>query len=374
MAIYKRLRKSKFYWCRFEFEGREIRQSTKCTNKKDAADFEASLRVQLNYRRIGVEKLGNKAAKPLAFNNAIADFLDRLKTKESTQRRYRVASKALIAFFGNAVVSSIEAADVEKFQAWRMKQTKKAPARMLALNPKAKLDKQIRPATVNREVMLLSGLYKWLVKTGKASTNPATGVEMFREDNIQNRIVSNDEFRAYLVAAGQPLQDVAVLLYHTGMRPGEVFSLKKDDLDFDSGTIRITSGKTEAARRTVEMSSARSVLSYRFNNIKGELLFPGGKNSDRETPIVKLTNAHLATIKRAEVKPFRIYDLRHSFATEFLAAGGDVITLAAILGHSRIEMTMRYAHPTQGHRAAAIQKLEDFRNSKTNIRAFQRTA
>lgn len=46
--------------------------------------------------------------------------------------------------------------------------------------------------------------------------------------------------------------------------------------------------------------------------------------------------------------PFRLYDLRHTFATRAAEAGVDIMTLAALLRHSRMQMVMRYAHPTEG--------------------------
>ncbi len=67
---------------------------------------------------------------------------------------------------------------------------------------------------------------------------------------------------------------------------------------------------------------------------------------------------------RAGVKKFRIYDLRHTFASRMAMAGGDLITLAALLGHNRVQMVMRYAHPVEEHKIDAIQKLEYYKNSQ----------
>ena len=362
MAIYKRPN-SKYYWTKFYFEGQFIQQSTKCTAKKAAENFESALKTQLNFGRIGIDDLKNTKAKPFTFTDALSYFLDNIEVKESTLRRYKVASKALIEYFGKTPVVSISNVEVEKYRAWRKKQTKKAPTKVRARNPKARLSTIIAPATVNRELTLLSGLFKSLVRSGKVNENPVQGVTLLREENTQTRVVSDHDFRAYLMAASQPLRDVALLMFDTGMRPSEIFNLKKDDVDFAARRIRVVAGKTDAARRRLTMSdNAYDILFARYRKADAVLLFPGGKKGERDTPIIKLTNAHRAAIDRAKVRTFRLYDLRHTFATHLTQSGVDLMTVKAILGHSRLEMVQRYSHPTEQHQADAIQRLETFRN------------
>jgi integrase len=64
------------------------------------------------------------------------------------------------------------------------------------------------------------------------------------------------------------------------------------------------------------------------------------------------------------VRQFRLYDLRHTFATRAAEAGVDLVTLAAMLGHSRVQMVMRYAHPSEEHQFNAMRKMEAYRVGK----------
>ena len=100
----------------------------------------------------------------------------------------------------------------------------------------------------------------------------------------------------------------------------------------------------------------------RLESAKGRYLFPHEKDADN--PMLKVNNAHSGALKRSTVPYFRLYDLRHTWATRAAMSGIDLVTLAAMLGHPRIQMVLRYAHPTEQHQAQAMRKLEEFNAAK----------
>ena len=63
--------------------------------------------------------------------------------------------------------------------------------------------------------------------------------------------------------------------------------------------------------------------------------------------MLKFNNAHQGALKSSKLPYFRLYDLRHTSATRAAMSGIDLVTLAGPLGHSRIQMVLRYAHPTE---------------------------
>jgi integrase len=100
-------------------------------------------------------------------------------------------------------------------------------------------------------------------------------------------------------------------------------------------------GKTKAARRKVPLTEkATGVLSRRLEKIKGDFVFPGRAT---DQPIVKVNAAHVGTLARinrirleaneSAVPRFRLYDLRHTWATRAAMTGIDLVTLASMLGH-----------------------------------------
>jgi integrase len=372
MALYKR---GGVWWMNFWIDEHHVQKTTKCKNKRDAADVERAYRTQLAKGEVGLEA---KKRAPL-FSAAMKDFLAWSQHEHAahpnTHKRYETSSKPLLKFFGDTPLDQITPDDVEKFKMWRIKQKKSPPvkkAAKLAASGKqatrdAKTDKTLKPATVNRELACLKILFNFYIKSDVLmKSNPVSRVKFFAENNEQTRVLSQDEERLYFMAASQPLQDVAMLMLETGARPEEICRLTRENINLDQGYLSVPYGKTKAARRKIPLNArACGVLEKRLAEIKGEYLFAGGRGAeDGSKPIVKLNNAHTGALKRSGVRYFRLYDLRHTFATRAAEAGIDLVTLAAMLGHSRIQMVLRYAHPTEEHQYNAMKKMEAYRAAK----------
>jgi integrase len=242
----------------------------------------------------------------------------------------------------------ISSGDVERFKILRSKQSRKH----------AKDGRRVTPAAVNRELAVLRILFNLATRIGKAEANPVASVKLLPEHNLQMRVLFREEEAAYLAVASQPLRDVATLILETGMRPGEVFHLTKEDVDLDLGFLQVRAGKTEFARRTVPLTQrARQVLAIRMAAANSQWLFPAPWNLN--APLGSVRKAHLAAAGKAGMnRPFRLYDLRHTALTRMAMAGVDLPTLRELAGHANIQMTMRYVHPTPEHKRNAIAKFE----------------
>ncbi len=166
---------------------------------------------------------------------------------------------------------------------------------------------------------------------------------------------------AYLAKASQPLRDIARIILDTGLRPDEVFRIRIENLNFAERTIFNPFGKTRASRRKVTMTEeVFELLKKRATRAKGSFVFPSRFDPDRQIGSVR--KAHDAAVENAGItEHFRLYDLRHTFATRAVAAGVDLPTLGAILGHTTVQMTMRYVHPAEEQKRVAVGKLEGYR-------------
>jgi integrase len=258
--------------------------------------------------------------------------------------------ETLTRSFGGKRLDQITAQAVEQFRLARLREKRK----------NANDGTTVSPTTVNRALETLRLIFNHL------DLKSPTQKQMFFDEKEQTRVVSVAEERAYLRAASQSLKDIAVAILQTGMRPDEVFRMEVRNLDFVHRTIFNPFGKTEAAKQTISMASeVLEILQRRSKDAHGCWIFSSpagpGRAERSDQPIRSVRKAHDAAIRRAGIKDhFRLYDLRHTFATRAAQAGVDVLTLAALLGHQTVQMTSRYVHPSDQHKGDAVTKLEAY--------------
>lgn len=353
MHLFKRTlsngKKSKVWWFEFVHRGVRYRESTKLKSRREAQDLASAFRLRLIEGELNVNR---KRTAP-TFAAAMAEFLEWSRgyhqAHPNTTLRYETSSRPLLKFFGQALIDTITPEDIERYRRRRKDYTSERTGRKL------------KPATINRELAALKALFNFFVKQDLITRNPVSRVQLQAENNEQMRVLSFEEENLYLAACSQPLRDVAIMMLETGMRPEEVYRIHRKNVHIEKGYIFNPHGKTKAARRKITLTG-RAIDMLKGRIEAGSYLFP--HKDDPEQPMIKANHAHYGALKRSGLDHFRLYDLRHTFATRFIEAGGDLVTLAAILGHSKIQMVMRYAHPTEGHQATAIKKMEDFAASR----------
>jgi integrase len=345
MAVFRR---GKVYWYHFEFQGRRIQESSGFQNKTAALRAEAKRKTDLHERRAGFTKL-KQAPK---FEEFVDQFLkwSEQQHRPKTHELHACNCETLKRFFRGKWMDEITQGIVEDFKLARIREKRWGKHKGVAVSG----------VTVNRALSTLRLIYNYAERCGFRISNPVKHVEFFRETG-RTRIISLEEEIAYFAAASQPLKDIARVMLDTGMRPEEVFRIEKADLDFTEGAIFNPFGKTAAAKRKLSMTGeVWSIMKARTLTSKSRHVFPSRDNLDK--PIGSVRKAHDAAVRRAKVMPaFRLYDLRHTYASRAVMAGVDLPTLAALLGHTSVHMTMRYVHPAEEHKREAAEKIEKFK-------------
>jgi integrase len=238
---------------------------------------------------------------------------------------------------------------------------------------KADKGKELDLATVNRRLTVISHMFRKAVDWGLIKTNPATGVKRFTVISERTRFLTGEEVQNLLSkceanVTSPWLFSLVNLALNTGMRQGELLNLRWEGVNFERGVISVMQTKT-MRRKTIAMNDAtREALNWLNEHRYGDYLFmwPWGDRVGRTT----VYDAFKEACNAAKIADFRFHDLRHTFASHLVMAGVDLVTVKDLLGHTGINMTVRYSHLVPEHKAQAVAKLEErFKGSADEIQA-----
>lgn len=201
------------------------------------------------------------------------------------------------------------------------------------------------PKTLNNELGYLNAVFNELRRTLQINyENPLDFVRPIKLRQNELSFLTIDEINELLQSLSHSENKHVLLITKiclaTGCRWGEAESLHARHVI--NGKITFTDTKN-GKNRTVPISAE---LENEINNHGTGQLFTSSITSFRRA--LARTNIELPKGQAAHV-------LRHSFASHFMMNGGDILTLQRILGHSSITMTMRYAHLSPDHLAAATE-------------------
>ena len=156
-------------------------------------------------------------------------------------------------------------------------------------------------------------------------------------------------------AAAPGIKPVLIVALNTGMRRTEILSLNWRDVNFAKSFILIENSKNGKARK-VPMNDFVYKTLKEIPRLSSEHVFFNPETNDH---VKDVKTAFHAACRRAEIKGVRFHDLRHTAASKMIEAGADLVTVSKILGHSSIQMTMRYAHPTPENMKRAVERLRE---------------
>ena len=148
----------------------------------------------------------------------------------------------------------------------------------------------------------------------------------------------------------------------SGLRQGELLALRGSDIDARSRQLTVARSVWEGvvgtpkSGRTRRLPLSRIALEVLKKQKRGELVFSGG---DGQMLTPGLFRAPLARArKRAGLAALGSHDLRHTFASHLAMRGTPMWAVQELMGHSTIEMTMRYAHLSPHVLQDAVELLE----------------
>ncbi len=216
------------------------------------------------------------------------------------------------------------------------------------------------PATVNRYLAVLSHCYTVATNEWEwVEQNPVARIKKPVEPRGRVRFLSDEE-RVKLLDACKENSDpyiypVVVLAMSTGMRQGEIFRLRWQDIDFKRGQLVVHESKNNERRVIPVVSHAHDVLKAygKVRHLDCDFVFP--EAAERGQPAIRV--AWEAVVKKAKLKDFKFHDLRHTAASYFAMNGATIAEIAEVLGHKTLEMVKRYSHLSDAHTSSVVERM-----------------
>jgi integrase len=341
--IYKR---GDIYWYKFQWNGKLVRESTKQGNDKVARQMEAAHRTSLAKGEVGIRE---KKSAPTLREFLKQEFLPYAETAHATKPR-------TLRYYKQGV----DMLQCSKTAALAIDQISDQNGQHFAAEYA-----RLSPSGINRGLRTLRRALNLAYEWGRIEK--PVRISLAKGENQRDRVLTEKELSAYLVACPQPWRDCTTIIAEEGMRPGEVFVLQWQHLLLNGrgGLIRIADGKSKAARRLLPMTpNVYALLQARYEAAGRPAegwVFPSG-SSEGHFNGNAAKDQHAHALKDSGVQRFEPYILRHTALTNLAKKGADAHTLARIAGHSSIVITMRYVHP----QADAIERAFAMAHGKVN--------
>jgi integrase/recombinase XerC len=218
---------------------------------------------------------------------------------------------------------------------------------------------RLKKVSVGRKLASLRSFFRFMVRERILTVNPAAGIRAPKTDKPLPKALTADEMDRFFRNANAGKRDAAIfeLLYSSGLRVGELTSLKVHDFDLGNGWVRVI-GKGNKERyvpvgsRAMDALNAylpiRAMLEMRNGPVfSKDVLFlnsRGGPLSSRSVARILKSCAVSAGLAK-NVSP---HAFRHSFATHMLYGGADLRSIQELLGHASLSTTQRYTKADLG--------------------------
>lgn len=218
-------------------------------------------------------------------------------------------------------------------------------------------EKKLNKNSICRKLSSVRGLYNYLIREEIITENYFNSVSNPKKELYLPKFLNNSDMDKLFESCNYntPTEErdslVIELLYATGIRVSELVNIKIKDIDTKEKTIKVL-GKGSKERIVIYNNHTSKALhnylkdGYHSLNKKNTGYLILNKNGDRlsERYIRKIIDKHIRKANiNTKISP---HTLRHTFATDMLESGADLMTVKELLGHESLNTTSIYTHIT----------------------------
>ena len=340
-GLYKR-GDSKFWWVSYVNEsGKRTRRSTGTVNRKEAEALLSKWKVEV------YEEKNWDIPKSVNFEEVMLFFLKETASVKRSHRDDKLHARQWTKSLAGKVMQEPYPNDIR-------------------LHIQRRINEGVGPATINRELALLSAAINFYNKEQMGNLpNPTVGRKRKEPEN-RTRWITYNEAKELIISArvarnASHLADFIILALHTGCRSGEMLGLQWKDIDFNNQLIHLKADQTKTdKRRGVPLNdhALKSLLARKKFHSKhcpeSSWVFCN-RNGNK---IASVKKSFKTACVRADIDDFKIHDMRHTCAAWLVTSGVPMPEVRDLLGHSSITMTEKYAHLAPENVRRAVNTLD----------------
>jgi integrase len=232
----------------------------------------------------------------------------------------------------------------------------------VVLEVQTQIKEDVSVVNSNNAMVVLRRMFNLAIDWGYIETNPVKGIELYKVPKRKVRFLTKEEIEIVIACCEGQMKDIVMVALHTGMRKSEILGLQWDNVDLSNKLIVLDKTKNNTIREIPMSSNVYALLLGKYQEKKPSrenYVFPNPDNEPYRDVAVFRKAVRLAGIE------CRFHDLRHTFASQLVMAGVDLVTVKELMGHSELDTTLIYAHLAPKHKKEAIAKLEEHFEKET---------
>ena len=337
-GVYEYPKDSEVWWVHFyDASGRRHRE------KAGTHANAIKLRDKRRGEKLERKKLPeNLRTKPVTFDELMDDAVEHSKASNGEDTTYELELKyeVLRPIFGSRPAEEIRKQEIVR---WLTEQA---------------AERKWKAATRNRWQAAFSLAFRVGLDNEKIEKSPAARIRRKREDNGRVRFLDNAEEQALVEVLKRDYPQYLpafIISINTGVRASEQWRVRRADVDIERRMLTVRKTKNGAPERHVSLNSFAVVAFQEI--LKGRKdRGPVFLNTDGK-PLRGHRDWFEPAVKAAKLEDYTWHCNRHTFASRLIMAGVDLRTVAQLMGHKTIQMTMRYAHLAPDHQQNAVERL-----------------
>jgi integrase len=333
---------------------KERKSSTKW-RKRDAEAFEREVRAAIAAGTYGATKQRD------TFSEFAGLWLETHVAVECAPTTYNdregILRNHLKPFFGEMKLDQIGTFEIVRFKAHQQRKTR------------SNGNRQLSDRTINNHLGILSAMFNHAVEWEKLDSAPKVKlIKIKHSDKPKFDYLNFGETQRVIEAADPELRPMFIVGFKTGLRPGELFAVRWEDVDLVQKRMCVQRtytkrrfGPTKGGRGrhvplTNEAMAALRQIEKR-SKLRGNLVF---SDADGEPFTISTFRRVLKrACRKAGVKHVTPKALRHTFASHLVMRGKQLPKVQKLLGHANLRTTERYAHLAPAALRDAVDCLDD---------------